>query len=48
MGKPASAIKKKEEFKSPISPLWLGMFYVLCSVSRFPAVLQKIMDRTRL
>jgi len=25
MGKPASATKKKEEFKSPISPLWLGL-----------------------
>jgi len=25
MGKPASAIKKKDEFKSPISPLWLGL-----------------------
>jgi len=24
-GKPASEIKKKEEFKSPISPIWLGM-----------------------
>jgi hypothetical protein len=24
-GKPASEIKKKEDFKSPISPLWLGM-----------------------
>ena len=23
-GKPASEIKKKEEFKSPISPIWLG------------------------
>lgn len=23
-GKPASEIKKKENFKSPISPLWLG------------------------
>jgi hypothetical protein len=36
MGKPASAIKKKEEFKSPISPLWLGMsisfpFLQLCA-----------------
>jgi hypothetical protein len=27
MGKPESAIKKKEkEFKSPVSPLWLGMY----------------------
>ncbi|PMD34592.1 hypothetical protein L207DRAFT_588110 [Hyaloscypha variabilis F] len=24
-GKPASEIKKKEEFKSPISPIWLGV-----------------------
>ena len=24
-GKSASEIKKKEDFKSPISPLWLGM-----------------------
>jgi len=24
-GKPASEIKKKEDFKSPISPLWLGL-----------------------
>jgi Ribosome associated membrane protein RAMP4 len=23
-GKPASEIKKRENFKSPISPLWLG------------------------
>jgi hypothetical protein len=28
-GKPQSEIKKKQEFKSPISPLYLGM----CSVS---------------
>jgi len=24
MGKPDAAIKKKQEFKSPISPVWLG------------------------
>ncbi|KAM3078609.1 hypothetical protein ACMFMG_006479 [Clarireedia jacksonii] len=24
MGKPEAAIKKKENFKSPISPFWLG------------------------
>lgn len=29
-GKPASEIKKKDDFKSPISPLWLGK---LCSLS---------------
>jgi hypothetical protein len=27
MGKPESVIKKKDKaFKSPVSPLWLGMF----------------------
>jgi len=26
-GKPASEIKKKQDFKSPISPFWLGMFF---------------------
>src|SRR4051812_4470896 len=26
MGKPEAAIKKKENFKSPISPFWLGEF----------------------
>lgn len=26
MGKPAAEIKKKESFKSPISPIWLGRF----------------------
>ncbi|TVY89014.1 hypothetical protein LAWI1_G004990 [Lachnellula willkommii] len=25
-GKPASEIKKKQDFKSPISPVWLGEF----------------------
>jgi len=25
MGKPASEIKKKQDFKSPISPIWLGV-----------------------
>jgi len=25
MGKPETQIKKKETFKSPISPLWLGV-----------------------
>ncbi|TVY64175.1 hypothetical protein LSUE1_G008158, partial [Lachnellula suecica] len=24
-GKPASEIKKKQDFKSPISPFWLGI-----------------------
>ncbi|KAH6672855.1 hypothetical protein B0J14DRAFT_591864 [Halenospora varia] len=24
-GKPATEIKKKQDFKSPISPLWLGL-----------------------
>jgi hypothetical protein len=26
-GKPESAIKKKEKFKSPIGPVWIGMTY---------------------
>jgi len=25
MGKPSSEIKKKQDFKSPISPIWLGV-----------------------
>lgn len=25
MGKPEGAIKKKQDFKSPISPLWMGI-----------------------
>ena len=28
-GKPASEIKKKQDFKSPISPLWLGTFSLM-------------------
>ncbi|PMD13776.1 hypothetical protein NA56DRAFT_651430 [Hyaloscypha hepaticicola] len=28
-GKPASEIKKRENFKSPISPLWLGKSFLL-------------------
>jgi hypothetical protein len=31
MGKPEAALKKKENFKSPISPFWLGEF--LCDFS---------------
>jgi len=26
MGKPTQDVKKKQEFKSPVSPFWLGMF----------------------
>jgi len=26
MGKPTQDIKKKQEFKSPVSPFWLGVF----------------------
>lgn len=29
-GKPASEIKKKQDFKSPISPVWLGEFCLWC------------------
>ncbi|KAG9243619.1 hypothetical protein BJ878DRAFT_423194, partial [Calycina marina] len=25
MGKPTAEIKKKQEFKSPVSPFWLGV-----------------------
>ncbi|PQE31964.1 hypothetical protein CJF32_00001552 [Rutstroemia sp. NJR-2017a WRK4] len=32
MGKPEAAIKKKENFKSPISPFWLGGEVLFCSV----------------
>jgi len=30
-GKPESAIKKKEKFKSPIGPVWIGLLaFVIC------------------
>jgi hypothetical protein len=29
MGKPAQEVKKKQDFKSPVSKFWLGM----CSIS---------------
>lgn len=32
MGKPPAELKKKESFKSPVSPIWLGRFPPFCFV----------------